>query len=433
MVPSFLFCSNCLLSPMLAQKMSNVDGDDDDAGEESLKPEKTPAHFQNFLATTRANLETYSRLGLAKSPLSTNNKFLLDTLSLIWSKGFFVTYDIDPRTLAQMVSLKPGMTKTFQMGLDPSIFQLSGITVLFVDLNIVKPFWKKWGADKLTCPDCKRESLTSGGWSPTLRRVAYSGGLNGSYGALYIASQRMRCEKCPNAKGKAQSRNFNAFQLFDQLIPAGRAFFDIEVTPKGIVTRGLIDELQRASVGGQTFADFERTLIERRNDWMLSRMHLFYQIAAMRKEIIETVARGLPPGMSDSSASGLDPTVPPSFFTNSGGIQGLDFLAWIPSAKYLSEIYVKAMNTKEMGASDSIVDFQRKHMSQLGGTFVANDDNFQLTKRVKGPYAAMNTTENEYGQVLACWMIPNGSHESLKGPFKLFSERRIFVDLQKVR
>ena len=273
----------------------------------------------------------------------------------------------------------------------------------------------------------------SGGWAPTLRRMAYSGGDNGSYGALFAYFGRWRCINCPNAKGNAKSRNFTAFQLLDQLNPVGRAFFDIEVTPKGIVTRGLIDELKRASVGGQTFADFERTLIERRNDWILSRMNLFYQVAATRKEVIQTVARGLPRGTVVSSASGLDPTVPPSFFTNSGGINGLDYLAWIPSAKYLTEIFVKAVNTKEMGASDSIIEFQRKHMSKLGGRFLANDDNFQITKRVKGPYAAMNTTENEIGQVLACYMLPSGGHASLSEPLKLLSRRQVFGDLQKVR
>ena len=264
--------------------------------------------------------------------------------------------------------------------------------------------------------------------------MAYSGGDNGSYGARYISFQRFRCDKCPNTKGNSQSCNFTALQLFGQLNPAGRAFFDMEITPKGIVTRGLLDELKRASVGGQTFADFGRTLTERRNDWILSRMQLFYQVAATRKEIIETVARGLPPGtVASGGAPGLDPTVPPSFFTNSGGILGLDYLAWVPGFKYLTEIFVKSMYTKEIGASDSIVEFERKHMSRMGGHFLANDDNYQFTKRVKGPFATMNTTENEIGQVVSCYMLSSGSHESLKGPLKLLSERPVFVDLQKVR
>ena len=151
MVPYVGFCSNGLLSPMLTQIMSR--DDDDDAGEESLKLENTPLHFQNFLATARASLDKYSKLGLTANTLSADNKFLFDTLSLIWAKGFTVTYDIDPRTLAMMITLKPGMTRTFQMALDPSMFQLSGISVTLVDLNIMKPFWNKRDAEKVRCCD----------------------------------------------------------------------------------------------------------------------------------------------------------------------------------------------------------------------------------------------------------------------------------------
>lgn len=102
------------------------------------------------------------------------------------------------------------------------------------------------------------------------------------------------------------------------------------------------------------------------------------------------------------------------------------YKAFTLKEKYAGEIYLTFVNTKEAVASDSIVEFQKKHMSLLGGRFLANDDNFQLTKHVSGPYAAMNTMKNEFGQVIACYMLPSGSHEPLRDPLRLLSERAAF-------
>ena len=109
------------------------------------------------------------------------------------------------------------------------------------------------------------------------------------------------------------------------------------------------------------------------------------------------------------------------------------FLAWIPGSKYLTEIYITAVNTKEDCASDSIVEFQRKHMSQLAASIIANDDNFGFPKRVSGPFVAMNTTKDDIGRVLSCIMMPSASHEPLRVPLKLFSQRKAFSDLILVR
>ena len=127
-----------------------------------------------------------------------------------------------------------------------------------------------------------------------------------------------------NDKGeKSQSNNFTALQLLDQLDSVGRSFFPFIVTRKAIVTIDVVDDLIRASVAKQTFAEFARFMVERRNNWILSRMTLFYHVAEKREKIVLATAARFSNFGSTSA-----PAAPPSFFTKPGGIEARYAIIW---------------------------------------------------------------------------------------------------------
>jgi len=217
---------------------SNFDEEEGDIGD--IKILETPLHFRNFYGLCRASLADLSKFGL-RTKATEKTQAHNDHLSLVWSENFTQTYRVDARTLAMLTTVKSNCITKFEVELDPAMFHLDGAQIIFVDLNVVSDFWinsletkvassyykypfcscplplssalffslKSVLSLQLQCPGCKKFSLTSGGWAPTLRRVAYGGGNFGSYGPCYVSQQRFRCEGCPNAKGEFSSRGWS--------------------------------------------------------------------------------------------------------------------------------------------------------------------------------------------------------------------------------
>ena len=50
---------------------------------------------------------------------------------------------------AIMTTLKENCSSKFKMDLDPACFQLDGATIIIIDYDILKPFWKKTLSEKV--------------------------------------------------------------------------------------------------------------------------------------------------------------------------------------------------------------------------------------------------------------------------------------------
>jgi hypothetical protein len=109
---------------------------------------------------------------------------------------------------------------------------------------------------------------------------------------------------------------------------------------------------------------------------------------------------------------------------------------WSPSAKYLADIYIAMRGTKMPSASHARQDYQTNRMSMLTGKFLRNDDNFKLPKYVRRAdgskaFNAMNTTMNEYGEVVSRVLLTGNSHEPLVEPLQRLTQR--YKDRDQVR
>ena len=124
------------------------DPDEEDDIDGGVKLKDTPVHFNNFLAVAKHSLKMYHDLGLTTN-VTKNNKDQLDLLTQAWSAGFSAKYQLDPRSLALMTTLKENCSSKFKMDLDPACFQLDGATIIIIDYDILKPFWKKTLSEKV--------------------------------------------------------------------------------------------------------------------------------------------------------------------------------------------------------------------------------------------------------------------------------------------
>jgi hypothetical protein len=109
-------------------------------------------------------------------------------------------------------------------------------------------------------------------------------------------------------------------------------------------------------------------------------------------------------------------------------VQDSPITSWAPSASYLHSIHLAARCTKMPGASHSCQMYQALRMSMLTGEHLRNDDNFKLTKYIRSAdgsrtFTGMNTTLNEFGQVVSRVLLTGNSHEDLVEPLQMLAER----------
>lgn len=101
------------------------------AAEDNLPDEVTvPSFIDQFLDPYRQSL-----LHNRTKPVEAH-----ELNSLVWG-SFRQEFSLDPKTLGELLTLKPGSSKVFQRELSPELFHWAGTSIYFLDLHLLKPLW----------------------------------------------------------------------------------------------------------------------------------------------------------------------------------------------------------------------------------------------------------------------------------------------------
>eukprot|EP00798_Chlamydomonas_sp_ICE-L_P005298 gene5297-biopygen12342 len=116
------------------------------------------------------------------------------THPFMYSGTSFSEWDIimTAKICEQLVTLKTGSSQAFVRDLDPELFHWHGTRVTFMSLQLLKGFWKK-KEEKLQCPCCKKHTIVSNGWAPSLRRMCMPSGTH------YLSYMQYKCDQCVGA------------------------------------------------------------------------------------------------------------------------------------------------------------------------------------------------------------------------------------------
>ena len=105
-----------------------------------------------------------------------------------------------------------------------------------------------------------------------------------------------------------------------------------------------------------------------------------------------------------------------------------DAPGWTPCSNYLINMYLHARGAVLPGASHSQQEYDRLSMSRVGGRIFKNDNNYVLTKYIRGAFKAVNTLMNEYGEVVGRYLVTSGYFSALNSGFILVKERTVYQE-----
>ena len=342
----------------------------------------------------------------------TRTKTLGQLDPLIWPSFRIKLNMTDPQTMADMVTWDDKKWD-FNRPLDRDFFLWDHVNVYFMHMGLVSTFIKD-PSKHLRCPnpECTCVKVRSNGWARNLRRVCSSDGKP----AFLKYSQHI----CPVCQSSSDGRkfNYNAYEFLDQLQPAALDFWNLIVTRKGVITSSLIDRITRAATKFQSFSDLSNELRELKSADFLCSMRKYYEVAAIRIRIERE--KYIIDKREIFGGQRREVRQPQPYYDMK------DAPGWTPCSNYLINMYILSRGAVLPGASHSQQEYDRLSMSLVGGSILKNDNNFVLTKFIRGSYKAVNTLMNEFGEVVGRYLVPTIAFSYLDSAFKLVTQRTVY-------